>query len=284
MSITLGFDATHQFISQLPAGCQAAGYDTGGGSVAWTEADWAAHPGAVHIDQDPGAGDGNSDVLDCENGAVPVGSPEIPLWVKRAQAAWNCSARPGQRTPVLYCSASNVTANINALASGGVSSGAGLWIADWTGTDAQAIAEIIAASGPFPVIGGQFQDLGDIDADVWSTTWLQNVSGAGAWVFGPVRNANFRPGKTTFGATWDSPGIPQPLAVGSYQLAVFEGSRFPGTGPQLPGYPLSIPAYTHSYEGYGIPPGTTISAGIRAVATDGGHAGPWVSGTVTPGS
>jgi hypothetical protein len=285
MSITLGFDTTHQFISQLPAGCQAAGYDTGGDGVAWTEADWAAHPGAVHVDQDPDASDATADVLDCENGAVPVGSPLIAAWAKRAQASWNAAARPGQRTPALYCSASNVTANVNALTAGGVTPGTGLWIADWTGTDAQAIAEIIAASGPFPVIGGQFQDLGDIDADVWSTAWLANVSGQvppAGWVYCPCQGVTAQGGKTSVGASWSAPdGPPGAAGIGCYQVTVrYVTGKL--AGQDVATYPRYVPKLPNpqSWQGGSLPSATPLVFKIRARSSQAEpdpHAGNWVT-------
>jgi hypothetical protein len=285
MSITLGFDATHQFIGQLPAGCQAAGYDTGGDGVAWTDEDWAAHPGAVHIDQDPVASSPASDVLDCENGAVPVGSPLIAQWVKRAQASWNAAARPGQRTPALYCSASNVTANVNALTAGGVNSGTGLWIADWTGTDAQAIAEIIAASGPFPVIGGQFQDLGDIDADVWSAAWLENVSGntpPADWAYFPCQFVTVQGGKTSVKAQWTAPsGPPGAPGIGCYQVTVrYAGGKLAGQDVET--YPRYVPKQPNpqSWQSGSLPSYTPLLFLVRAKASQDEpdpHAGAWTT-------
>jgi hypothetical protein len=191
MSITIGFDVTAANYASAPKGFQLAGYDTGPG-VAWTPAMWAAHPGAVHIDQAPdtavlqalfddaymfsAAGHVTSDVLDCEAGAVPVGSPLIAVWAKAALASYTAAVRPGQRRPALYCSASNVTANVNALIRGGITTGTGLWIANWNLSEAAAFTELAAASGPFAVIGIQFTDDGPRDADLFSTGWLDAVS------------------------------------------------------------------------------------------------------------
>ena len=195
MSITVGFDVTGANYASAPKGFQLAGYDTGSDGVAWTAAMWRAHPGAVHIDQAPDtavlqalldaeydssdtfpAGHVTSDVLDCEYGAVPVGSPLTGAWAKSALASYSAGVRPGQRRPVLYQSAANVTANVNALVAGGVVTGVGLWIANWNLTEAAAFAELAAASGPFAVTGVQFADDGPFDADLFSTGWLAAVS------------------------------------------------------------------------------------------------------------
>jgi len=283
MSFTLALDVTARFFSQVPQGYQLCGYDTGSDGIAWTPAMWAAHPGAVHIDQDPVASNTDSDVLDVEAGAVPVGSPLIAKWVKGAQLSYSLGTRPGQRPPAVYCSASNVTANVNALVKGGVHSGAGLWIARWDGNTAADIAALAAASGPFPVIGFQYADKGAYDADVFSTAWLTAVSGDG-WVFGPCRGVTFRPGLTTFAVSGYSPGTPEPEAVGRYQVACTEGSAL--DGPDIPRFPQYIPkgsSLWFSETVHGLARKTQYTAGVRAVAADGGHAGPWVTGTFTTG-
>jgi hypothetical protein len=153
-----------------------AGYDTGSGPVPWTEQQFAAHPGAVHIDQDPAASSPTSDVLDVENGAATFA--DCPVWSKRAQKDYDTIVRPGQREPAIYESASNVTTIVNFLIRGGVTSGVGLWVANWNLTETQAIDEVMNASGPFPIIGAQYASGNFGDFDVWNHTWLSRVSGA----------------------------------------------------------------------------------------------------------
>jgi len=167
----LVYDATHDNIGVLPAGAQVAGYTTGTGPhVRWTAADFAAHPGAVRIDQDPAASDPTADVLDIEAGAATPAS--APGWVTRAQASLASNARPGQRSPAVYMSQSQVTTVVNALTAGGVSSGVGLWIAHFGLTQAQATQMVMTASGPFPVIGVQFHNTPTFDVSVFSSDWL----------------------------------------------------------------------------------------------------------------
>ena len=167
----LVYDATHSNIRHLPPG-RAAGYVTGSLGVAWTAADFAAHHGAVHIDQSPilSGADKTADVLDVESGAATPGI--AAPWVKAARAGLHHGTRPGQRHPAVYCSRSNVTPVVNALIAGGITSGVGLWIADWNNDQHQAAAEVAGAGGPFPVIGRQFRDAGFYDVSVFSVPWI----------------------------------------------------------------------------------------------------------------
>jgi hypothetical protein len=168
----LGYDATTYNESRLPKG-QAAGYDTGSG-IAWTGAQWAAHPGALHIDQEPYGTDATADYFDVENGAGRIS--DVASWAEKALAAFRAGKRPGQRSPAVYCSASNVTPVANALVAGRVKSGVGLVVANWNLSQAQAQAEVAAGSGPYPVVGVQFHDAGLYDINVFSVNWLNTVS------------------------------------------------------------------------------------------------------------
>src|SRR5208337_2626423 len=95
-----------------------------------------------------------------------------PGWVTRALASRASQARPGQRSPAVYMSQSRVTEVVNALIAGGISSGAGLWIAHFGLTQAQATAMVMTASGPFPVIAVQFRNAPAFDVSVFSSDWL----------------------------------------------------------------------------------------------------------------
>jgi hypothetical protein len=163
------YDATHEGIGSLPAG-RAAGYTTGTGIVPWTAADWRAHPGAVRICQDPGATDTTADILDVEAGAATI--QDCPAWYRAASVNWATAARPGQRRPAIYCSLSNVTPLVNALVAAGITSGPGLWIANWNLTQAEATALVATGGGPFPVIGVQYGNRGAYDVSVFSVPWL----------------------------------------------------------------------------------------------------------------
>jgi hypothetical protein len=168
------FDAIHDNISHLPKG-QAAGYSTGSGTgIRWTAADFAAHPGAVRIDQDAIASDPTADVLDVEEGAATLA--DCAPWVKRARACYAAASRPGQRRPAIYMSRSQVTPVVNALITGGIKSGVGLWVADWMHSKAEASGEVETTAGPFPVIGVQYDNAGPSDISMFSAQWLKEVS------------------------------------------------------------------------------------------------------------
>lgn len=177
--VTLAFDATGSNYAQLPAG-QRAGYATGSGAVPWTTAMFADNPGCVVIDQSPvnTALNERCDVLDFENGAATLA--DIAPWVTAARANFGANARPGQRHPAVYCSASDVTRVANELTAAGIT-GVGLWIAHFGVSQASAAAAVLGGGGPFPVIGFQFTDTGGggaYDIDVFSVTWLSTQSGA----------------------------------------------------------------------------------------------------------
>lgn len=177
VATVLCYDATSFNYGSLPAG-QHAGYTTGSGGIAWTAAQWANSPGAVRIDQDYQAVDHTADVLDVENGAATPA--ECPGWVKACLVNYRAAVRPGQRSPAIYCNDSTKSSVVNSLLAGGVTSGVGLWLANWKLNAVQAAAQVVAGSGPFPVIGFQFNDFGLYDGSVLSVSWLNAMSGNGA--------------------------------------------------------------------------------------------------------
>ena len=227
MSITVGYDAIHAHIGHLPPGAQVAGYSTGiGPAIKWTAADWSAHPGAVRIDQDPAASDPAADVLDVETGAATVA--DVPGWVTRAIKDYNSAARPGQRWPAIYVNGSNIHNVANALSAARLT-GIGLWLATWGTSEAQAIADVNAASGPYPLVGIQFASGAFYDTDVWSAAWLAGVSRPG-----PVRHAT--DGKTSITGYAHSrsmhagPWLAEQDRLGGHATADALGSAVPKAG------------------------------------------------------
>ena len=219
-----GYDAAHANIGALPAG-QSMGYGTGSPWVCWTEADWKARPGALRVDQDPDAADPTADVLDVESGAATPA--DAPGWYRRALADWESAKRPGQRKPAGYASLDSITSLVNALIAGGVTS-AGLIIADYSLTEAEAVALVANASGPFPVVGVQWRDAGLYDCDVFSVPWLEAVSGKPVPpppppTYGRPRSLRAFGGKTTVRLEWEPPGTPGLPDPAEYAIYVFEG-------------------------------------------------------------
>ena len=176
----VGYDAIRVNASSMPRGARVyAGYSTGSGDVPWTEALFAEYATALgpclRICQDVGATDATADYLDVEGGAATFA--DCPGWAKRALEAHAAASRPGQRSPAVYCSASNVTPVVNSLTAGGVTSGVGLIIANWSVTEAQAVRDVLGAAGPFPVAGYQIADPGAYDVNVYSAAWLASMAG-----------------------------------------------------------------------------------------------------------
>ena len=177
MGITVVYDATHANIAALPPNSTVAGYVTGTSEVAWTVDDFKAHPTAIRIDQSPTptVWDATADVDDYERGAV--GLSELAPRANMRMVAFDNGIRSGQREPLVYASANNVSAVANALVSGGVLKGVGLWVANWNLTEPQAISDVVSASGPFPIRGVQFHNAGKYDVSVFDSSWINNVSG-----------------------------------------------------------------------------------------------------------
>lgn len=210
MGITVVYDCIHNNIGRAPKGALLAGYTTGSAGIRWTNDDFNDHPGAIRIDQDFGSKP-SSDVLDVESGAATPA--DSPVWAKQALADFDSAARPGQRRPAIYMSASNVTPVVNALIAGGVKGGVGLWVANWNLTESQAIAEVTAAAGPFPVIGVQYSNGPFYDFDVFDGGWLADVSGS----INPVHVLEVtRRGWTSFTLGWK----PAPGAT-SYKVKAY---------------------------------------------------------------
>ena len=176
MTIVTVYDCTHANLAAAPKGAQLAGYSTGSGGIAWTAADWAAHPGAVRIDQDPAASDHTADVLDVERGAAVLS--DVAPWARAAHDSRSQGVRPGQRWPAIYASQANITPIANELKAAGIMSGVFLWMADWNLSQQQAGADLLGAGGPWPVVGVQFHDAGAYDVSLFSAAWLGNVAGA----------------------------------------------------------------------------------------------------------
>lgn len=175
--IIVVFDATHTNISALPANSDnVAGYATGSSDVAWTTEDREKYPNAIMIDQSPAKTpwDVTADVDDYESKGVQLS--ELAPRAKLRQQAYRNGTRPGQRSPLVYVSGDNVTPVANALIAGGVTSGVGLWVADWDLTQSESIAKVTAGAGPFPIEGVQFLHQDKYDMSVFNGGWFNGTS------------------------------------------------------------------------------------------------------------
>ena len=219
MTFTFGYDVTGSMLDSAPQGVQLASYVTEaspGDGIAMTAAQLAAHPGIIRISQQPSLSadeQGYPDVLDYESLAATLS--DVAPWAADMQAAFKAGKRPGQREPSVYQSANNVTPVVNALIAGGVTSGVGLWVANWNFTEAQAIADVLNASGPFPIIGVQFKG-GPLDTDIWSAQWLANVSMAPGTIPAPVNLSQTSHVGVTTNFSW---GSSQPKAQHHFEVA-----------------------------------------------------------------
>lgn len=179
----IGYDAMSENESVLPTDVLVAGYDTqvGTGSpyIKWTPAQWAAHLNpypALHIDQNPAAGDYTFDYMDVETGAFT--DAEIVNAITRARDEYHTHTRPGQRWPGVYCSASNVPSAVTILQRAGISN-VPFVVADYSVSQTEAVRRVSTAIGPYPAVGYQFSDLafnGRADANIFSLPWVTTVS------------------------------------------------------------------------------------------------------------
>lgn len=181
IATVLGFDVTHANVavafSAFGNSRQAALYMTGSSDIVATPADINHFHAPILIDQSPvlTALDETADVLDYE--ARAANDAILVTWCRIALANFKANKRPGQRSPAVYASRNNISHIINVLKAGGITSGIGLYIADWNNNEASATLEVANASGPFPVIARQYRNAGPYDLDVFSLIWLNNVSG-----------------------------------------------------------------------------------------------------------
>ena len=173
--VTWGWDAVSADEPSAPTG-QAAGYTTGGRGLAWTAAQWKAHPGAVRICQDANGSDSTADVIDDEPGA-DSDSGSVG-WYKRALADFRAGTRPGQRYPCFYRDLDGLPALQAAVEAAQLEQPVPLWLAHWGLSMDAAAAMIDTRHGPFVFTGVQFANRGAYDADVWLDGWLRTVSTA----------------------------------------------------------------------------------------------------------
>ena len=270
--VTLGADVISANLHLLPprAFAALALYVTqaGGGSgyIAATQAQLAEYPDCVKIGQLPAGDPIWADALDFEAGAATVA--EIPRWAKGAQDSYEKGLHPGQRMPAVYCSADSVHTVANALVNGGVTSGVGFGLANWNLTEPQAAAEVIKASGPFPIVWAQYADPGSWDLDIFSTAWLDARSGAPQPAgYGPPQDLHATGGDTSVRLTWQPPGTPGLPAPAYYEVWIYAGTACTRT-TAVETYPRDVGDVT-SWQGGSLQRGRVYTAHVVACGTGG---------------
>lgn len=177
MQLTTVYDCMGANVGNFPVpdGVLMAGYVTGSAGVPWSAAQLAAHPGVVMIDQSPidTPADETADVIDMEARAATL--DDLAAWVHAAWVNFQTGARPGQRTPTVYASRSNITPVVNTLLAVGITNGVNLWVAEEM-TPQQAESELENSGGPFPIVGIQYGFDTLYDVSLFSTAWLDRVS------------------------------------------------------------------------------------------------------------
>ena len=178
MNLTTVYDCTGANIGsfKVPPGVLLAGYVTGSGEVPWTDAQFSRFPGAIRIDQSPvnTPADETADVIDMENQAATL--DDLVPWVHGARTSYQLATRPGQREPCIYMSRARETDVVNTLIAGGITSGVYLWRASEMKAK-DAASELDQAGGPFPIVGVQYEFDTTHDVSLFSTAWLNHVSG-----------------------------------------------------------------------------------------------------------
>lgn len=174
-----GYDVTSANYQHRPATGQPAFYVTGTADIIATPAMHAAYPGAVTINQSGSDQNVVADMYDVETGALtPAEIPDLIVSARSARLSGN-----GRRNPGAYVNQSNITPVVNALVAAKLTN-VPLWVANYNLTEAAAISALQSSSGPYPIIGYQYNDAGEYDEDVWLSSWVSQVSTVGVqWDF-----------------------------------------------------------------------------------------------------
>jgi lysozyme len=103
------------------------------------------------------------------------------------------------------------------------------------------------------------------------------------WTYPPVQKLTAEGGDTSVRLTWDAPvqaagQVPMP-AVEEYEVAVTPGPEL--EGPDMKTYPRFVPKGKNpeTWQGGSLPGKKQFTAGVRAAAAGGAHAGPWAKAT-----
>jgi hypothetical protein len=172
LATVVGYDVTAENYETRPLAGQIALYVTGTTDIIATSAMLAANPDAITINQSGGTT--IADMYDVESGAVTPA--ELPGLIRQARTARLTGNR--RRNPGAYVNQSNLTPVVNELVSAKMTN-VPLWVADYNLSLAEAISALQSSSGPYPIVGYQYADVGTHDEDVWLASWVSQVSQTG---------------------------------------------------------------------------------------------------------
>jgi hypothetical protein len=174
LATVTGYDVTAKYYNQRPPTGLSALYVTGTPDVIATPAMLAANPGAITINQSGIDQNVIADMYDVETGALtPAQVPALIESAREARLTGN-----GRRNPGVYVNQSNITPVVNALTAAKLTN-VPLWVADYNLTLNGAITALQGSNGPYPIVGYQYADVIEYDADVWLESWVIAVSMVG---------------------------------------------------------------------------------------------------------
>jgi GH25 family lysozyme M1 (1,4-beta-N-acetylmuramidase) len=162
-----------------------------------------------------------------------------------------------------------------------------LWLAYYAGRSPSSVAPwrswTFWQNGATGLGGGDFDYFNGTEAAL--VQWA-NPSPAPLppdWTYPPVRSLTAGGGNTSVKLEWTAPApVPnqQPMpGIAEYEVAIVKGASL--DGPQVASYPrfLAKGANPEVWQGGSLARKTQYTAGVRAIAPDGGHAGGWATAT-----
>jgi hypothetical protein len=170
-----GYDVTSKNYSHRPTTGQPALYVTGTPDIVATPAMRSAYPEAITINQSGTDQNVIADMYDVETGALTPA--QVPALIESARAARLTGN--GRRNPGVYVNDSNISAVVNELVAAKLTN-VPLWLADYNLALSGAITLLQRSSGPYPIIGYQYNNAGLYDQDVWLESWVNATSMTGA--------------------------------------------------------------------------------------------------------
>jgi hypothetical protein len=169
-----GYDVTSKNYTHRPIIGQPAFYVTGTPDVMSTPLMRSSYPGAILINQSSTDQNVIADMYDVETGALTPA--QVPALIKSARV--ERLSGNGRRNPGVYVNQSNMTTVVNELVAASLTN-VPLWLADYSLTVEEAITLLQGSSGPYPIVGYQYNDAGAYDQDVWLESWVNATSMTG---------------------------------------------------------------------------------------------------------